>query len=193
MRDDIHKKVPRPRSVQRWVKRAINDADREHGRSLIALEDAIADTCRREISNDFRRGLLRRLREPGLLAPLGDVHSPRDLGSTGGHLENDILSDAKRFLASGLSPERSTEAALAGALKRRVESDIRATAPVLIGTKDPKARAVLEQMRRDATSADYQKHVRLVLGTESQAARPIRSNLDPDEDMRSSTFVGERR
>src|SRR5437868_9485260 len=101
MRDDIHKKVPRPYHVQQWVKRAINDADREHGRSLLALENAIADACQREISGPFRRALVKALQAPGLFGPLGDVYSPRYLGSIGGHLEGEILSETKRLLACG--------------------------------------------------------------------------------------------
>src|SRR5258705_10593674 len=106
MRDDIHKKVPRPYRVQQWVKRAVNDADRESGRSVPALDDAIADTCRREISEPFRRALLRELKTtPGLLIPLANVSSPRDLGSIGGHLEAEVLSETKRLLACGHSIE----------------------------------------------------------------------------------------
>jgi hypothetical protein len=139
MRDDIHKKVPRPYRVQKWVKCAINDADREHGRSLSALDDAIVDACRREISDAFRRELVKALQAPGLFGPLGNVHSPRDLGSIGGHLEGEILSETKRLLACGHAPSTAAQAALAGVLKARVEADIRATAPSAAWHAGPKS------------------------------------------------------
>lgn len=185
MRDDIHKKVPRPYRVQQWVKRAVNDADREHGRSLPALDGAIVDTCRREISDVFRRKLMSALRAPGLLGPLGDVHSPRDLGCVGGHLEAQILSETKRLLACGSSPDTAAQAAIAGLLKARVEADIRATAPVLLGTQDPKARSVLEHMRGDASSADYGKHARNVLASD-RALRSTPPRVDADENLLSA-------
>jgi hypothetical protein len=195
MRDDIHKKVPRPYRVQQWVKRAVNDADRENGRSLPALDAAIADTSRREISEAFRRGLIRELQNtPGLLIPLANVMSPRDLGSIGGHLEAEVLSETKRLLASGHSIENAPIAALASALNARVQADIRATAPVLLATQDPKAAVVLNQMRQDARSADCEMHARNLLSSMDRvSSRPTRQSVSADEDMLGGAFAGGRR
>jgi hypothetical protein len=182
MRDDIHKKVPRPPSVQKWVKRAVNDADREHGRSLPALDDAIADTCRRGISQAFRRNLLRELRaSPNLFGPIENVNSPRDLGSVGGHLEAEFLSETKRLLACGHSIDSAPVSALAGVLRARVQADIRAATPVLLATLDPKARIILDRMHRDAAAVDCEKHARTVLSQESVSQ--TRQRVDADEDM----------
>jgi hypothetical protein len=192
MRDDIHKKVPRPYRVQQWVKRAVNDADRENGRSLPALDAAISDACRREISEAFRRGLIRELQNtPGLLVPLANVMSPRDLGSIGGHLEAEVLSETKRLLASGHSIDSAPIAALASALNARVQADIRATAPVLLATQDPKAAVVLNQMRQDARSADCEMHARNLLSSMDRvSSRPTRESVSADEDMLGGVFAG---
>jgi hypothetical protein len=195
MRDDIHKKVPRPYRVQQWVKRAVNDADRKNGRSLPALDATIADTCRREISEAFRRGLIRELQNtPGLLVPLANIMSPRDLDSIGGHLEAEVLSETKRLLASGHSIDSAPIAALTSALNARVQADIRATAPVLLATQDPKAAVVLNQMRQDARSADCEKHARnLLSSTDRISSRPTRQSVSADEDMLGGAFAGGRR
>jgi hypothetical protein len=192
MRDDIHKKVPRPCRIQQWVKRAINDADREHGRSLSALADAIADTCQREISPAFRRELVKAVQAPGLFGPLGDVDSPRDLGSMGGHLEGEILSETKRLLAGGHERDTAAQAALAGVLRARVEADIRATAPVLLATQDPKARVVLEHMRGDAAATNYDLHALNVLANAPRVAPSAGSGLDADENLLGTAFAGGR-
>jgi hypothetical protein len=99
VRDDIHKKVPRPAAVQTWIRRSINDADRLNDRSLQALNDAIIDTWKREISPSFLRGLQKEI--TGLFRTLDNVESPRDVGGRGGHWEYEILSETKRFVAAG--------------------------------------------------------------------------------------------
>jgi hypothetical protein len=189
MRDDIHKKVPRTNRVRQWVKLAVNDADREQGRSLLALDDAIADGCRREISAAFRRALVKTL-QYSLFGTLEHVHSARDLGSLGGHMEAEILSETKRLLACGHSRDTAAEAGLASVLKSRVEADIRATEPVLLGTKASKARIVLQQMRRDALAANYERHARSVLANERRVARSARPHVDADENMLGDALAG---
>src|SRR3546814_11636917 len=71
MRDDIHKKVPRPPAVQKWVRNAVNDADRAADRSFGALGDAILDFVKREISSKFVAALCHELSKPAeLFQPL---------------------------------------------------------------------------------------------------------------------------
>jgi len=193
MRDDIHKKVPLAGRVQQWVKLAVNDADRENGRSLPALDEAIDDTCRREISEALRRGILRALQASELFGPLGDVHSPRDLGSRGGHLERELLSETKRLLECGHSRDSAAIDALAGVLRARVQAYIRAVAPALHATQEPKAHIVLDQMHRDAAAADYHAHARAILGDETRADKLVRPRVDADENMLGVAFGRGRR
>ena len=130
MRDDIHKSVPRPPAIQRWVRFNVNDADRLAGRGVGALEDAMGDTCRRELGPDFVRGLIKALTAPTqLFGTLDDAASPRDLGGRGGPTEWEVLTEAKRLSASGTRPEAVAQAAIAAVMKSRVEADIRVSAP----------------------------------------------------------------
>lgn len=191
MRDDIHKKVPRPYRVQQWVKRAVNDADRLNGRSLAALDDAIRDACNREISDAFRRGLLQALASPpGLFGPLGDVSSARDLGSRGGHLEAEILSETKRLIARGGPIDTVAVAALTGIIEARVQADIRAAAPVLLATRDRKAWAVVNQMKADAGMADCAEHARNVFAGLRTVVRPSLPQITADEDLSAHAARG---
>ena len=194
MRDDIHKQVPRPRWVQQWVKRAVNDADRLNGRSLDALNDSIRQTCSHEISAEFRNKFLQELAEPaGLFGPLGNIRSPRDLGSPGGHLEAEVLSEAKRLLARGHSTDTVGVMALASVLETRVQADIRAASPVLLGTRDRKAWLVVNQMQADAGMVDCTDHARAALTPATRnAGRPTQPRITPDEDLRSRAAAGKR-
>lgn len=194
MRDDIHKRVPRPHWVQNWVKRAVNNADRLSGRSLDALNDSIRTTCQKEISETFRQGLVAALNSPpGLFGTLGDVSTPRDLGSRGGHLEAEVLSETKRLLARGHSLTTVAEAAVTSVLEARVQSDIRAVAPVLLGTRDRKAWLVVNHMQADAETADCAAHARAFMGSvERPAYRISRAPLSMDEDMRGLAGSGGR-
>src|SRR3546814_20109556 len=100
MRDDIHKKVPRPPAVQKWVRNAVNDADRAADRSFGALGDAILDFVKREISSKFVAALCHELsKPPELFQPLLDATSPRYLNWRCWPVECELLPSAKRRIA----------------------------------------------------------------------------------------------
>jgi hypothetical protein len=192
MRDDIHKKVPRPYRVQQWVKRSVNDADRLNGRALEALNDAIRDYCNREISPSFRLGMKRKLESaPSLFGPLSDVDSPRDVGGRGGPLEADALSETKRLIASGQAPQVAFEQAVARVCQERVQADIRATEPALLKTRDPKAKTVLSHMQGDASKAAYAEIAREVCDGGSRVPQNrAQRKLSADEDLLGGRAAG---
>ncbi len=192
MRDDIHKKVPRPPQVQKWVKRSINDADRQNGRSLDALNDAIDDMRKREISSAFLRGMIREVSAtPNLFGPLGHVETARDVGGRGGHLESEIFSETKRMIAGGQKPEAAFQTATADALRGRVLADIRLTEPVLLGTRDAKAAVVIAHMKIEAERASYTAFAKRMCG-EAAAEMPSRSSgtLTLDDDLLNGAGAG---
>lgn len=185
MRDDIHKKVPRPSKVQKWIKLSLRPADRAAGRSLEALGDAMRDAFRKEVSAGFRNGLTTHLDGlPSLFSPLELVHHPRDLGGMGSFLECDILNGVKRQLAEGENLRDAIRNAGIEAAQMRADSDIRCAEPVLLANSSSN-REGIAQMQRDAGDLDYGAIVGPALGIEQIAAsqRPA-MKLSPDEDLR---------
>lgn len=155
MRDDIHKRVPRPPCVQRWVKLSVNDADRANGRSIEALRASIQNTCGREISSSFLQGIRAELSgASGMFKPLEMAGSARQVGGRGGHLETEVFNEVKRLLGRGDRGDGALVNALAGALENRCQADIRATQAVL-PPRDPKTGIVLRQMRKDAANVNF--------------------------------------
>lgn len=185
MRDDIHKKVPRPRKTQEWVKHALRQADRVVGRSLQFLDESLDDACKRELSSGFKAGIDSLLNGlPDLYGDFDKIESPRAIGGDGGPLEDDCLAEAQRAFKDGAPLREALEEGLAKALKNRAEGDIRATEPVLAGSDDPDAKQGIEQMKRDANNADYAQAAKRALNSD----QPIVKNksdgrVSPDENL----------
>ena len=155
MRDDIHKKVPRPPKVQRWVRLSVNDADRLAGRGFEGFQEAMRDTCRRDLSPSFVVELNKTLSGPsGLFGHLSDAASPRDLRGRGGPAEWEVLTEAKRLIATGAPPDIIAQRAVETVMKNRADADIRVTTAVL-PRHDKKTAVVLESMKADAARMDY--------------------------------------
>lgn len=185
MRDDIHKRVPRPPAVQRWVRLTVNDADRLADRGVDALQSATVDVCRRELSRAFVQELNKALNGPsGLFGHLADAASPRDVHGRGGPAEWEVLNEAKRLLAIGIHPQSVGQRAIEMTLRNRVDADIRVTAAVL-PRQDKKTAIVLESMKSDARRLDFQALAESVCRGEVYE-RPRRRGraLDLDEDLR---------
>lgn len=186
MRDDIHKKVPRPSKVQKWIKLCLRPADREAGRSLEALGEALRDEFHQGISPGFRNGLIAQFEGlPSLFSPLEFIHHPRDLGGIGTLLECSILNGITRRLAEGESPRDAIRNAGIDIATSRVESDIRCAEPILLGDSASN-REGISQMQRDAAELNYDAIVGPALGLVSPAANQSAksSRLSPDEDLR---------
>jgi hypothetical protein len=109
MRDDIHKSVPRPPKVQRWVKRAARESDRLAGRSAAALQEALAEMSMREIRSS-------------LMAQV-ELGQAEMFGWGGTPIERQLYSDFERLAATGANRKEALCAALAGVLESRAESD----------------------------------------------------------------------
>ena len=155
MRDDIHKRVPRPPKVQRWVRLSVNDADRLAGRGFDGFQDAMSDMCRRDFSPSFVAELNKTLGAPsGLFGHLSDAASPRDLRGRGGPAEWEVLTEAKRLVATGVQPHLIAQRAIETIMKNRADADIRVTSAVL-PRYDKKTAVVLESMKTDAARLDY--------------------------------------
>jgi len=192
MRDDIHKRVARPPSIQRWVRMTVSDADRLSGRAAMALDEAMRDNCRREISAAFIREATRLLNEePGFFSPLHLVRSSRDLSGSGEPLERQVLNEAKRLCAiGGVVSAQILEIAIANSLHSRNQADIRATAAVL-PVRDTKSTVVLSHMQSDASAADARAIAREVCEN-GRVAAPARGRqrLDADEDLLGGAALG---
>ncbi len=184
MRDDIHKRVPRPPATQRWVRMAVNDADRTAGRSFEACEGTLRDTCKRKISQDFVRGLQGALNKPAeLFEPLANVLTPRDVGGRGGHLEMEALSECRRLLDGGAAPEIAVSESIAAVMKNRSLADIRATQAVL-PHRDPKSSVVLDSMKSDVSRINFKTLADSVCSGQLYEPRPRgRRMIDLDGDM----------
>ncbi len=184
MRDDIHKHVPRPPKVRRWVQRALREADRLADRSVGALEDAVRDACKSEISGGFLRGLQRYMDidQANLFGVLGGVQSPRELGGNGSPMERTILSDCQRLTASGRSLREAAQDAIADALRERSHADIRAAEPVLLPTRGPEAYRAIDQMKADVGKLDYRAIAAERLGLQARQPRSAPA-LSPDENL----------
>ncbi len=184
MRDDIHKRVPRPRKVQRWVQFALREADRLNGRTLGALEDAQREVSRQEISDSFLRGLRRQAESEttDLFGLLGGVQSPRDIGGAGGPVERFILAECQRAVASGRELRDALPDALADALKERARADIRAAEPVLLPTQETEAFKAIEQMKEDVERVNLRAIARERLGLAEREPRAI-ATVSADEDL----------
>jgi hypothetical protein len=184
MRDDIHKRVPRPPKVQRWVKLALREADRLADRTAGALEDAVHDACKSEISGGLLRGLLRYMNmdQSDLFGALGGVQSPRELGGDGSPMERTILSDCQRLTASGRSLREAAQEAIADALRERSHADIRAAEPVLLPTRDPEAYRAIDQMKADVGEFNYRAIAAERLGLQERQPRSAPA-LSPDENL----------
>jgi hypothetical protein len=185
MRDDIHKRVPRPPAVQRWVRLSVNDADREGGRSFDGLQAAAEDTCKREIGKGFVQNLLTALNRPDhLFAPLSDVISPRDLNGRGGPAEAEVITECKRLMASGVSPQAAGAQAIETTMRNRIAADIRVTAATL-PQRDRKTPVVLDSMRADAQRLNYRALAESVCnGQIYEARRRVAPAIDLDSDLR---------
>lgn len=186
MRDDIHKRVARPPSVQKWVRRATNEADRQADRSIEALELSIINSCRRDLSKQFMQALTNEMaRPPEFFAPLSNVPSPRDLGGRGGPLEFEVLSEAKRLVANGILSESVVALAVEHGLQWRCEADIREAAAVF-PIRDPQAISALSQMRRDLSRVDISKLAASVCDSSVYTlSLTSRTTVDLDENMLS--------
>ncbi|MEO1029178.1 MAG: hypothetical protein AAFX02_09005 [Pseudomonadota bacterium] len=189
MRDDIHKKVPRPRKTQEWVKHALREADRVAGRSLKSLEASLDDACERELSPGFRLGVDRLLNGlPNLYGEFEEIESPRAIGGIGGPLEDEYLNEAQRAFKAGAPLEEALQEGLAKALRNRTEGDIRATEPVLAGSDDPDAKQGIEQMKRDAQHVDYSQAAKRSLNGEgSNSDKRNSDHVSPDENLLGPT------
>ena len=108
-------------------------------------------------------------------------------------LSDIALSEAKRLLARGHSTDTVGVMALASVLETRVQADIRAASPVLLGTRDRKAWLVVNQMQADAGMVDCTDHARAALTPATRnAGRPTQPRITPDEDLRSRAAAGKR-
>ena len=192
MRDDIHKRVPRPPKVRRWVRLTLREADRLAGRTEGALEDAVRDACKSEISGGFLHGLQHYMHmdQRNLFGVLGGVQSPRDLGGDGSPMERAILSDCQLLTTSGRSLREAAQEAIAGALRERSHADIRAAEPVLLPTRDPEAYRAIDQMKADVDKLDYRAIAAERLGLQERQSRSV-PTLSPDENLLGP--FGERR
>lgn len=184
MRDDIHKRVPRPPKVQRWVQLALREADRLSGRSLEALEDAARHTARTEISGSFLRGLgqLMENNPSDLFGALGGIQSPREIGGRGSDMERRILGDCQRAALSSTPPQDAIVQAIADALRDSSHADIRAAEPVLLPTRDPEARRAIDQMKLDARVLDYHALAEECAGVRTREPRRPAS-ISPEENL----------
>lgn len=192
MRDDIHKKVPCPPAVKRWVRCNVNDADRMSGRGYEAFLDCLRDIGRRELTPAFVRNLGQQCARPAdLLGPLADVASPRDLGGRGGPAETETLTEAKRLLHSGMARTEVPQAAIACMLANRAQAYIRATAAEL-SARDSKTPVVLASMHSDAARVDYRQLAESVCNGEVYERRGKASSLDMDADLRAPAEGGRR-
>lgn len=193
MRDDIHKRVPKPPAVQKWVRLSVNDADRRTDRPFDALQDAMRDTCRRELSPTFVGALVQALNAPAeLFGHLNDAASPRDLGGRGGTAEWEVLSEAKRLIAKGTQPQLTAHAAIASVMKTRVDADIRVTAAVF-PRRDIKTPVVLDSMKADARRVDFHAFADSVCNGQVYEPRSrARPAIDLDGDMRGTRSGGGR-
>ena len=182
MRDDVHKSVPRPREVRRWVRRALRDADRLHGRSRDALEDAVRHVCSREVSGRFLEGLKGRVlgAEADLFGVIAGVQSPRELGGTGSPLERQVLSDCQRAIATGVVGREALIDALAKSLVERSRADVRAAEPVLLPEG---CRHGITQMTADIATLDYRGIAAERLGLAEPAERKTAGKISADEDL----------
>ncbi|MDF0522193.1 hypothetical protein GPL17_35955 [Bradyrhizobium yuanmingense] len=185
MRDDIHKKVPRPPKVQRWVRLSVNDADRLAGRGFDGFQDAMHDACRRDLGAGFIAELKKALNGPGgLFGHLSDAASPRDLRGRGGPAEWEVLTEAKRLVATGVSPQTIAQRAVETVMKNRADADIRVTAAVL-PRYDKKTAVLLESMKSDARRMDYKALAASVCsGQIYERSNRSAGALDLDGDLR---------
>ena len=184
MRDDIHKRVARPPSVQRWVRCAVNEADRKADRSIEALKLSIVDSCRRDLSKQFVQALTNEMARPReFFARLSNAPSPRDLGGRGGPLEFEVLSEAKRLIASGIEPKLVVARAVEHGIQWRCEADIREAAAVF-PNRDTEAVSALSQMRHDLSRVGISDLATSVCDS-SIYSQPLtsRSRVDLDENM----------
>jgi hypothetical protein len=190
MRDDIHKRVPRPPKVRLWVKRALREADRVCGRTRAALGDVVREALG-EISSGFLAGVRRYMTaaQDDLFGALGGVSSPRELGGSGSPMERAILVDCQRAVAGGKTLDEALTGGMAEALKERSLADIRAAEPVLLPTRDPEAIRAIAQMKADVESFDYRAAATEQLGLRERGERSAPA-LSPDENLLGSAVRG---
>lgn len=183
MRDDIHKRVPRPPKVQRWVKYALREPDRLSGRSGLALEAASREVCK-EIPGSFLRELRKVIEsdKSDLFSALEGISSPRDIGGSGSAIERRILGDCQRAAASGSATNDIILGAVASALKDRSLADIRAAEPVLLPTREHEARNAINQMRVDVGALDYGRIAAEHMGLQERGPR-VSTSISPDENL----------
>lgn len=183
MRDDIHKRVPRPPKIRRWVQYALREPDRLSGRSGLALEAASREVCK-EISRSFLRRLQKIIEsdKSDLFNAVGGISSPRDIGGSGSAIERRILGDCQRAATSGSATNDIILGAVANALKDRSFADIRAAEPVLLPTRDQEARNAINQMRVDVGALDYRRIAAEHMGLQQRAPR-VSTSISPDEDL----------
>jgi hypothetical protein len=141
MRDDIHKRVPRPPRVQRWVKYAARESDRLAGRSAQALKEVLVEVATR----DIRASLFNQLQQ-----------GQAEMFTAGAaSTERQIRQDFDRLVATGCERDEALSRAVAWTLQRRAQAELRAAEPVLLACNDKEARECLIQLRRDVANLDY--------------------------------------
>ena len=182
MRDDIHKRVRRPPAVRRWLKYALRPADRRQGRSQEALEDAVRQVCRREVSDRFLEGLKERVLggRADLFGAIASVQSPRELGGSGSPLERQVLSDCQRAISAGVAGREALIVALAKPLVERSRADVRAAEPVLVPEG---GRHGITQMNADIAALNYRGIAAERLGLAESAERKTVGIISADEDL----------
>ena len=189
MRDDIHKRVPRPPKVQRWVQCALRGADRISGQTLVALEDAVRDVCRSDISPRFVNELIECMEtlRAELFGRLDESASSKELNGRGSPMEQRILSECQRLASSGGNTQLVIHV-IAAALKDRSKADVRAAEPVLLPTREQDAYRAIDQMKADVEKLDY-RNIAAVLGR-SNRMRPQVAPVAPDENLLETLDMG---
>lgn len=181
MRDDLHKRVPAPPKIQRWVRLACRPADRD--RSADALQEAATDFAQHELSKAFIANLRSQISSGvrGLFEPLPDAASVSDIGGKGTALEQSVLSATKRLISEGFDYNGVFDRALAESVDDRVDAHLRAAEAVLRGERDRQALTVIRQLRSDRTRLDVNSVVTSVVSRQ-QRGTPS-SRLSPDENL----------
>lgn len=161
MRDDIHKRVPKPAVVQAWVKAARRQAEGVANNSMERLEKSVRQATR-EISQRFLEGLRRRMvGTDSELFGLAGVQTPRELGGSGSLLERQLLTECQATDRAGGTTDDQLCGAVANVLRDRALADIRAAEPVLLPVG---GRYVIDHMRGDLAALGFEQIAREVLG-----------------------------
>lgn len=194
MRDDIFKRVPRPRKVRQWVKCSSREADAVSGRSKDALLEAVRDYCNREISPEFKSAVRRLISTPADVSESlsrGDARWLSD--SKGAPLERQVREGMRYHLAvNKMTLKEATVTSMEEALRTRMQSDIRAFEAVAHPDHDSDALRCSNQMHSDSKKVKLRAVAEdcllrgLPLGaTSGKAALSLDENLLDDSSARS--------